>query len=144
MPHLSLERLAALCAADAIEIVHSGEDAKFLAGPDHGVVVRLGDRDHPFEAMLDARGQTTTLPADLPFPSLVAALANPLDPLQAPVRLALQSTVDGNVFCLSMPQILQPCPFSQGLPNCDTLAETVASVSLATLRAAQGPNSAGA
>ncbi len=144
VPHLSLERLAALRAADVIEIVHSGENAEFLAGPDHGVVVRIGDRDHPFDAMIDARGQTAALPADLPFPSLVAALANPLDPVQAPFRLAMRPGVDSSIFCLAMPQILQRYPFSQGLPNCDTLAETVASVSLATLRAAQGPNDAGA
>jgi uncharacterized NAD(P)/FAD-binding protein YdhS len=132
VPHLSLERLAALRTASAIDIVESGEDAQFLRGPGGGVIVRVGEVDHAFAAMVDARGQTAALPVDLPFPSLVAALVDPSTPLQAPFQLALCPGFHAGIFCLSMPQILVRYPFSQGLPNCDTLAETVAEVILAS------------
>ena len=134
VPHLSLERLAALRAADAIDIVESGEDAEFLRGPGGGVIVRIGKDDHPFAAMVDARGQTAALPTDLPFPSLIDALADPSTPLAAPFRLALRPGFHDAVFCLSMPQVLVRSPFSQGLPNCAILAETVAEVILAAER----------
>ncbi len=130
VPHLSLDRLVALRTAGAIAILQSGEDAQFLAGLDGGVVVHIGDDDHPFDAMVDARGQTPAQPADLPFPSLVAALADPSSPVEEPFRLALARGLHDGIFCLSMPQILVRYPFSQGLPNCDKLAETVASTIL--------------
>jgi len=128
VPHLSLERLAALRAAGALDIVESGDEAQFLRGPGGGVIVRIGTHDHPFAAMVDARGQTAALPADLPFPSLVDALVDPSTPLEAPFRLALHPGLHNGAFCVSMPQILMRSPFSQGLPNCATHAETVAEV----------------
>lgn len=126
VPHLSLQRLAALRAAGGIDIVASGDDAQFLQGRDGGVIVRIGDEKYPFVAMVDARGQTAALPAELPFAALVAALLDPEKPVEAPFRLALHPGVQDGVFCLSMPQVLVRYPFSQGLPNCDTLSETVA------------------
>lgn len=126
VPHLSLQRLAALRAAGGIDIVASGDDAQFLQGRDGGVIVRIGDEKYPFVAMVDARGQIAALPAELPFAALVAALLDPEKPVEAPFRLALHPGVQDGVFCLSMPQVLVRYPFSQGLPNCDTLSETVA------------------
>ncbi len=134
VPHLSLDRLAALRAADAVDIVHSGEDAQFLARPDGGVVVRIGDDDLSFDAMVDARGQTQALPADLPFPSLVARLIDPSRPVEDPFRLALLPVLHDGVFCLSMPQVLVRYPFSQGLPNCDTLTRSAADAIINAVR----------
>lgn len=128
VPHLSLERLAALRVAGAIDVVESGEDAEFLSSDDGGVIVRIGRDEHLFDAMVDARGQTAALPAELPFPSLLDALIDPEKPLEAPFRLALHPGFLEGVFCLSMPQILVRYPFSQGLPNCDTLSAAVAKV----------------
>ena len=126
VPHLSLERLAALRDAEAIDIVESGDDAQFLSGSHMEVRVRIGDVEHQFHAMIDARGQTSALPQELPFPSLVEALYDPSKPLEALFRLALKPGIQARVFCPSMPQILVRYPFSQGLPNCAALAETVA------------------
>ena len=130
VPHLSLDRLAALRAAGAIDIVESGEDARFLRGRDGGVIVRVGDEDYPFVAMVDARGQTAALPAELPFPALVDGLLDPAKTVDAPFQLTLHPGLHDGVFCLSMPQILMRYPFSQGLPNCDTLAGTAAAAIL--------------
>lgn len=133
VPHLSLERLAALRAADVIEIIESGDDAEFLTGARGDVVVRIADDDHHFPAMIDARGQTPAMPAELPFPALVAALRDPSEPVAAPFRLQLKTARQNAVFCLSMPQVLVRYPFSQGLPNCDTLGKTVATCLLDAL-----------
>ncbi len=122
VPHLSLERLAALRAAGVIDILESGDDARFQPGPDGGVIVGIGTEEHAFDAMVDARGQTAALPADLPFPSLIKALHDPSQPLESPFLLPLKAGLRNTVFCLSMPQVLVRYPFSQGLPNCDTLA----------------------
>lgn len=126
VPHLSLERLAALHAAGTIDIVCSGEDAQFLYGPDGGVIVRVDQDEYAFAAMIDARGQSSALPGELPFPSLVQALADPSRPVDVPFRLVLDAHCEAPVYCLSMPQVLARHPFSQGLPNCDSLAELVA------------------
>lgn len=126
VPHLSLERLAALRSAGAIDILDSGEDARFAGASNGGVTVHIGPDRHNFAAMVDARGQTAALPADLPFPSLIAALADPDAPLQSPFTLPLHPQFQAPVYCLSMPQLLVRYPFSQGLPNCDALSQIVA------------------
>ena len=97
-----------------------------------GVIVKIGDDSHSFSAMVDARGQTPALPAELPFPTLVGALADASMPVEAPFQMALRSGVGDQVFCLSMPQVLMRYPFSQGLPTCDALAKTVAEAMRAT------------
>jgi hypothetical protein len=123
VPHLSLDRLVALHDAGVLDVVRSGDKARFLAGPQGGVIVRNGNKDLAFEAMVDARGQTSAPPADLPFPTLVNDLTDPDRPVEAPFRLALRGQSGTDVICLSMPQVLERYPFSQGLPNCDALAE---------------------
>lgn len=133
VPHLSLDRLLAMRDADVIDIVNTGEEAQFLTAPDDGVIVRVGDIDHHFAAMVDARGQVAALPKDLPFPSLVAALSDLTEPLDAPFRLNLGLQEQAPVYCLSMPQVLVRHPFSQGLPNCDALSHRVAATLLRSL-----------
>jgi uncharacterized NAD(P)/FAD-binding protein YdhS len=123
VPHLSLDRLVALHDAGVLDVVRSGDKARFLAGPQGGVFVRNGNKDLAFEAMVDARGQTSAPPADLPFPTLVNDLTDPDRPVEAPFPLALRGQSGTDVICLSMPQVLERYPFSQGLPNCDALAE---------------------
>jgi hypothetical protein len=126
VPHLSLERLAALRTAGAIDILESGEDARFEGAPNGGVTVHIGTNRHSFAAMVDARGQTAAPPADLPFPSLIAALPDPDAPVLSPFTLPLHPQYRTPVYCLSMPQLLIRYPFSQGLPNCDALSQIVA------------------
>lgn len=133
VPHLSLDRLAALHAAGVLDIVEVGKDAEFTASLEGGVTVRNGNADLRFAAMVDARGQASALPSDLPFPTLVDALQNPVDPLQSPFLLALKSGPDKGLYCLSMPQVLARYPFSQGLPNCDALAAIVATEMVKTI-----------
>lgn len=138
VPHLSLERLAALRAADAIDAVNAGEEAQFLQGANGGVVVRIGDTDHSFAAMVDARGQAPDGLDNLPFPSLVEALVDATAPLDAPFHMNLSTPDHAPVFCLSMPQILLRHPFSQGLPNCDALAQVVADTVLRGISRTEG------
>jgi len=126
VPHLSLDRLEAMRAANVLEIAEVGDDAEFLAAPDGGVIVRNQAADQHFTSMVDARGQASALPSDLPFPTLVKALENAADPVQSPFRLALRSGLQDGIYCLSMPQVLVRYPFSQGLPNCDALSVIVA------------------
>lgn len=123
VPHLSLDRICALHDAGVIDILPTDDDTGFTGRSGQEITVRGPDGDLHFLHMIDARGQEPALPAELPFPSLVDALATPGQPLMAPFRLKLRTGPD-RVVCLSMPQLLERHPFSQGLPNCDDLAQT--------------------
>ena len=83
--------------------------------------------------MIDARGQAAAPLAALPFPTLAAALAEPEAPLMAPFRLI---SADGPlpVHCLSLPQLLERYPFSQGLAGVAELARLAAEDLMAEFR----------
>lgn len=139
VPHLSLERIAAMHEAGALDILASGEDAGFADRPGGGVRVAIGEATYAFDAMVDARGQAPAKAGDLPFPTLVAALADPDAPVDAPPALALGGGAPSAVLCLALPQLLERHPFAQGLAECHELAGRAAAVLLETGDAAAAP-----
>ena len=132
VPHLSLDRLVALRAAGVIDIVDCGDDARFSGNPNGGVTVTIDDLALQFNCMIDARGQKAAGLNALPFASLTAALQDPKADLVDSFELDLQPHLLRGAYCLAMPQVLVKHPFSQGLPNCDALARTVATHLLAS------------
>ena len=126
VPHLSLDRLAALRAAGVIDIVDCGDDAVFSGDADGGVTVAVNDDTLRFDCMIDARGQKAAGVDALAFNGLVRALQDPKADLAESFELDLQPHFPRGAYCLAMPQVLVKHPFSQGLPNCDALARQVA------------------
>ena len=124
VPHLSLARIIALHDAGVLEIRESGDDAEFRTSAQGGITVAAGDDTFHFDAMIDARGQAPAALAKLPFPGLVRSLKDDTAPLAEPFRLEL-STGPSNVYCLSMPQLLERHPFSQGLAEAEKHARVV-------------------
>ncbi|SFS41177.1 Uncharacterized NAD(P)/FAD-binding protein YdhS [Sulfitobacter marinus] len=125
IPHISVRRVLALYDAGVLQIIPTGPESSFSNSHSGGVTVKTVDGDITFDALIDARGQAAAALSDLPFPSLVSKLSAPKGDLRAPFKLDLSTPTKGAVYCLSMPQILQRHPFSQGLPNCDALGRDV-------------------
>jgi len=127
IPHLSVRRILAMYDAGVLRIIPTGPEGAFRNHEDGGVVVETVDGPVRFDALIDARGQSSAAVGALPFPALQAALKDDAQRLKAPYRLDLaQAPERGAVYCLSMPQILQVNPFSQGLVNCHDLGKVVA------------------
>ena len=140
VPHLSLARVIALHQAGVLSLHATGEAGlQRLPGGALRVATEDGDAVE-VDLMVDARGQTAATLAALPFPTLVAALAAAERPVVAPFRL---SSVDGPlpVHCLSLPQLLECHPFSQGLAGVAELARVVADDLIANLRVDDLPES---
>lgn len=125
VPHLSLARMIALYDAGILKLYATGADSTFCPLDDGSIQVSTDDGPLQFDAMIDARGQTSHSVSDLPFPTLVKSLNDADAPVEEPFRLALKGVDAGRIYCLAMPQILERYPFSQGLPNCDELTEVV-------------------
>jgi uncharacterized NAD(P)/FAD-binding protein YdhS len=125
IPHISVRRVLALYDAGVLQIIPTGPDSSFKNNSSGGVLVKTIDGEIEFEALIDARGQAAAVLSELPLPSLVSRLADPKDDLTEPFKLDLSTQTKGAVYCLSMPQVLQRHPFSQGLPNCDELGRVV-------------------
>ena len=125
VPHVSVRRVLALFDAGVLDIIPTGEDGDFQSGAEGGVVVSTIDGEIHFDALIDARGQSSAPLSDLPFPGLTDELARPDSDLASPFRLDLKQTVKGRAYCLAMPQILRRHPFSQGLANCEELGRIV-------------------
>ena len=126
IPHISVRRVLALYDAGVLQIIPTGPEGSFKNNQEGGVTVTTTDGDVEFSAVIDARGQSSAPLGDLPFPTLKSALVDPDADLLKPFKLNLRAQSQGDVYCLSMPQILARHPFSQGLPNCNDLGSGVA------------------
>ncbi len=133
VPHLSIARIIAMHKAGVLSLLETGEDAKFEDLPNLGVRVELDDGSFEFEVLIDARGQSTAPPGELPFPTLVTLLNDKEKPIEAPFKLDLLPHMNLPIYCVAMPQLLQRHPFSQGLQNCAEVAEIVVKDIVATL-----------
>ncbi len=122
VPHLSLARVIALYDAGVLELLATGEDSLFTKRNDGSIEVETEDGPIRFDTMIDARGQSPAKVADLPFPSLVANVANSDAALLKPFELNVNGLNAGRVFCLALPQLLERHPFAQGLVECHELA----------------------
>ncbi|ASJ73746.1 FAD/NAD(P)-binding protein [Granulosicoccus antarcticus] len=127
LPHLSVARVLAMHQAGVLTIVASGEDSSFTSVPSGEVLVEFSDQKMEFDAMFDARGQSSASPQELLFPSLTQNLLDGESPLLKPFRLDLSVETSARIYCLALPQVLERYPFSQGLPNCSDLSKQVVS-----------------
>ena len=125
LPHLSIARVLALYDAGVLSLVATGADASFASLPSGEVEVTCDAQTMRFDRMFDARGQSSAPRSELPFPSLAAILVDGERPIVAPFRLSLAIDTDARLYCLALPQVLERHPFSQGLPNCASLADIV-------------------
>jgi len=125
VPHVSVRRILALYDAGVLDIIPTGPDGSF-SNAKGGVVVSTIDGDVRFDALVDARGQAAAPLTDLAFPHLTEALTDPHAMLVEPFQLDLRDQGEATIYCLSMPQILERHPFSQGLPNCAEFGRVVA------------------
>lgn len=133
VPDLSVSRVLALFEAGVLDLVGTGDaEGAIAAAPGGGITLTLPDGQRELDLMIDARGQPAEPLSDLPFPGLVAALADPQGALEAPFRLALagQEGAGPAIYCLAMPQVIARHPFSQGLANCADLSRAVAAAAL--------------
>ncbi|WP_313536974.1 FAD/NAD(P)-binding protein [Sphingomonas sp.] len=128
VPHLSIERMLALHRAGRLEVVALGEGSKIDTKSEPGAIVTIDGQCRHFPAFIDATGQRPLGADEFPFPTLleqgiiedatqvdgagikgvvVDALFRPVSP--HPVREQL--------FCLSIPFLLQRHPFIQGITS---------------------------
>lgn len=119
VPHLSLARIIALHDAGVLDLYATGDDAEFCNSASGGVEVTIGRNAMHFDVMIDTRGQTAASTDALPFSRLVASLKNPRSAVTEPFRLSIADPLSARIYCLSLPQLLERYPFSQGLAECE-------------------------
>lgn len=132
VPHLSIERLLALHRAGCLEIVALGEDGTIRYGAGSFTLAAAG-REETFGTLIDARGQSAASIAELGFEHLDRVLATG-DLLKRnngqhdddQFRLRLEGRADAEIFCISIPVMMERYPFAQGLVACSEAAEVVA------------------
>ena len=132
VPHLSLQRLLALHRAGCLDIVALGDDGTIRYGAG-AFTLAVTDREETFGTLIDARGQKTASIADLGFNQLDQALAT-TDPFKRTngqseddqFRLRLEGPAQADIFCISIPVMMERYPFAQGLVACSEAAEVVA------------------
>ena len=92
------------------------------------VITETGETAH-FEIFIDARGQRSLAVADLPFPTLRAALGGDKRPVPISDSFAILGQ-GGRLFLPAAPYLLSRLPFVQGITASQDLGETVAAAIL--------------
>jgi uncharacterized NAD(P)/FAD-binding protein YdhS len=132
IPHLSIARLLALHRAGCLDVVALGEDGTIRYGAGR-FVLDVDGQTQTFKTMIDARGQNPATISELGFHKLHEALATrdllkrshgQSEDHQFRLRLNGQSAAD--IFCISIPVMMERYPFAQGLVACSEAAEIVA------------------
>ncbi len=139
VPHRSIERLLALHAADRLEVLAIGGEARFEPAGS-GVDVIAGEAHHNFDAIVDARGQRPMTLAQMGFPSLARPGAAKVDRRSFVLRLAIPTT--GTIQCLALPVLLRHRPFVQGLVNAQQMGTAAASRVIAAIPERPAPRKA--
>ena len=132
VPHLSISRLLALHRAGCLDIVALGEDGSIRYGKGRFTLQSEG-RTQAFETLIDARGQNSATISELGFHKLHEALATQEVLKRSPgqsedhqFRLRLSGQSASDIFCISIPVMMDRYPFAQGLVACSEAAEVVA------------------
>ncbi|RYG57675.1 MAG: hypothetical protein EON56_01915 [Alphaproteobacteria bacterium] len=132
VPHLSILRLLALHRAGCLDIVALENDGTIRYGAGR-FTLEVGGETQTFETLIDARGQSPASISELGFSHLDSALARGEvlkrvngegEDNQFRLRLAKRS--DADIFCISIPVMMERYPFAQGLVACSEAAEVVA------------------
>lgn len=132
VPHVSLARLLALHRAGCLEIVALGDTGTIRYGAG-SFTLEADGQVQTFGTLIDARGQSPATISELGFETLDRALAT--DDVLKRVRdqseddhfrLSLKSWPQADIFCISIPVMMERYPFAQGLVACSEAAEAVA------------------
>ncbi|RVQ66580.1 hypothetical protein EKN06_11230 [Croceicoccus ponticola] len=126
VPHLSLARIVAMYDAGVLDLLATEDGAEF--GYDSEGRIRIGTEEGKarFDVLIDARGQSPAPLDSIPFPGLLAAIADVDAEIEAPFALDLAREDGPQIYCLALPQLLQRHPFCQGLVECNEFAQIVA------------------
>jgi uncharacterized NAD(P)/FAD-binding protein YdhS len=132
VPHLSIRRLLALHSAGCLDIVALGDEGTIRYGAG-AFTLAVDGREETFGTLIDARGQSAASISELGFSQLDKVLATS-DPFKRKnseseddqFRLRLEGQSDADIFCISIPVMMERYPFAQGLVACSDAAEAVA------------------
>lgn len=132
VPHLSLQRLLALHRAGCLDIVALGDEGTIRYGAG-SFTLAVGEREETFGTLIDARGQSAASISDLGFTQLDQVLATGdvfkrtnRQSEDDQFRLRIEDRPDAEIFCISIPVMMERYPFAQGLVACSEAAEVVA------------------
>ncbi|MDX5350388.1 MAG: FAD/NAD(P)-binding protein [Paracoccaceae bacterium] len=124
VPPQAIRRLLALRRAGCLEVLALGKDyALDRADGVARLVARDGTRA-AFDVLIDARGQKALTAADLPFPSLRAALGT--GDVAMDDTFAIRDLGAGRIFLPAAPYLLSRFPFAQGITASADMAASVA------------------
>lgn len=117
VPSESIRRLLALREAGIIELLDMGSDYD-KRDDDGATVIVIDDRAYRYDVFIDARGQRPLSSADLPFPSLAAALAEAgedIPDVDEDYTLLAPESVRGRIAFGALPYLIHDNPFIQGI-----------------------------
>ncbi|OAN57636.1 FAD/NAD(P)-binding protein [Sphingomonas sp. TDK1] len=128
VPHLSIERMLALHRAGRLEVVALGQGGSIDTKSVPGAVVTIAGRRRHFPAFIDATGQAPLGAEDFPFSTLLkqgvvkdAAEADGAGVkgivVDAQFHPLSTHPARAQLFCLSIPFLLQRHPFIQGITS---------------------------
>ena len=132
IPHRSVDKLLALHHAGCLEVValEGGGEIRYGSGK---FTLSGSGENKVFGTIIDARGQTASSLSQLGFGRLQELLdvedfmrRTNGEPDDDQFRLPLRGVDKAEVFCLSIPVIMNRYPFAQGLFACSEAAEIVA------------------
>ena len=117
VPSQSIRRLLALRQAGVIKLLDMGYDYNKR---DEGgaTVIEVDGNAHRYDVFIDARGQRPLSSADLPFPSLAAALAEAgedIPDVDEDYALLAPESVRGRIAFGALPYLIHDNPFIQGI-----------------------------
>jgi uncharacterized NAD(P)/FAD-binding protein YdhS len=132
VPHVSLARLLALHRVGCLEIIALGDKGTIRYGAG-SFTLEADGKVQNFGTLIDARGQSPATISELGFETLDQALATD-DVLKRTrdqseddhFRLRLKGRLQADIFCISIPVMMERYPFAQGLVACSEAAEAVA------------------
>jgi uncharacterized NAD(P)/FAD-binding protein YdhS len=132
VPHVSLSRLLSLHRAGCLDIV-ALEDSGTIRYGAGSFALEVDGKIATFGTLIDARGQKAATISQLGFETLDQALATADVFKRASgqseddqFRLRLEGRAETDIFCISIPVMMERYPFAQGLVACSEAAETVA------------------
>jgi uncharacterized NAD(P)/FAD-binding protein YdhS len=117
VPSESIRRLLALHDAGVLSVLALGEDYD-LDHQDSQTVIKAKDGTHVFDVFIDARGQKAMTSADVPFPTLRAALVKAgqeVPILSDAYSLKGVPGYDDRLILAAIPYLMHDRPFVQGI-----------------------------
>jgi uncharacterized NAD(P)/FAD-binding protein YdhS len=132
IPHVSIERLLALHRANCLELAALGEKGTIRYGAGLFTLAAAG-QEQSFETLIDARGEEPASISELGFARLDAAMdgsdflrRTAAESEDDQFRIPLSQRLNPDIFCISIPVMMERYPFAQGLVACADSAKTVA------------------